>query len=162
MVVNSWYNGYSPKERDAKYKEMKHLISKGFLSTPKAPCDLCNDPNSPVEYHDEDYGLPYIWTKPALLCLCRHCHRYKLHKRFKNQNNWNIFIAHIRRGGYASDLKNKEVIKELKFYKLALEKGENAALKTLRNYEQIIGKEWFSNLRMDIKSLDDPKARPRG
>jgi hypothetical protein len=23
MVVNSWYNGYSPQERDAKYKELK-------------------------------------------------------------------------------------------------------------------------------------------
>jgi len=161
MVVNSWYNGYSPKERDEKYKEMKRLISNASLSAPKAPCDLCNDPNSPVEYHDEDYGLPYIWTKPALLCLCRHCHRYKLHKRFKNPSNWNVYIAHIRRGGYASDLKNKDVIKELKFYKLALEKGEDATLKNLRNYQQIIGKEWFSNLRMDIESLEDSKARLR-
>jgi hypothetical protein len=25
MIVNSWYNGYSPKERDKKYKELKRL-----------------------------------------------------------------------------------------------------------------------------------------
>jgi hypothetical protein len=116
------------------HKNLDRLISKGKLSNAKGPCDLCNDPSVDCEYHDEDYGLPFIWEKPALLCLCRHCHRYKLHKRFNNPTNWNIFIAHVRRGGYAADLKNKDVIKELKLYKIALEKGNNANLKSMRNY----------------------------
>ena len=88
MIVNSWYNGYSPKERDEKYRELKRLINIGKLKVAIGPCDLCCDPDVDVEYHDEDYGKPYIWTKPALLCLCRHCHRTKLHKRFKNISNW--------------------------------------------------------------------------
>jgi len=161
MVVNSWYNGYSPKERDDKYKELMRLIAKGELPAAKGPCDLCNDPNVPVEYHDEDYGLPYLWEKPALLCLCRHCHRYKLHKRFKNPSNWNIFVVHIRRGGYASDLKDKSIIKELSEYKKAIDKGNSYKLKPLRQYKAVIEKEWFANLRMDIESLEDPTARPR-
>ena len=93
MVVNSWYNGYSPKERDDKYKEMKRLIKVGELLPASGPCELCNDPNVPVEYHDEDYGHPYLWTKPTIYKLCRHCHRYKLHKRFKSLANWNIFLT---------------------------------------------------------------------
>jgi len=118
---------------------------------------LCCDPDVAVEYHDEDYAKPYIWTKPALLCLCRHCHRYKLHKRFKNVNSWNIFLAHIRRGGYARDLKDTEIKKELKEFK----KGTIKNLKLLRKYNQNVGSEWFANLRMDIESLQDPSARPR-
>ena len=157
MIVNSWYNGYSPKERDEKYRDLKRLISIGTLDSAKGPCDLCCDPDVAVEYHDEDYAKPYIWTKPALLCLCRHCHRYKLHKRFKNVNSWNIFLAHIRRGGYARDLKDTEIKKELKEFK----KGTIKNLKLLRKYNQNVGSEWFANIRMDIESLQDPSARPR-
>jgi hypothetical protein len=162
MVVNSWYNGYSPKERDDKYKEMKRLIKMGQLLPASGPCDLCNDPNVPVEYHDEDYGHPYLWTKPTIYKLCRHCHRYKLHKRFKSPTNWSIFLAHIRRGGYASEIKDKEIDRELKLYKKALYAGLAFQLKILRAYKNVSGEEWFSNLRMDIESLEDPKARPRG
>jgi hypothetical protein len=161
MVVNSWYNGYSPQERDEKYKALLSLISKGKLEKAKAPCDLCNDPDVAVEYHDEDYGKPYLWTRPALLCLCRHCHRYKLHKRFKNKFNWFTYIAHIRRGGYAKDLKDKEIMKELKSYAKAMTHNRNYELKQLRTYKHEIGKEWFANIRMDIESLTDPKARLR-
>ena len=37
MIVNSWYNGYSPKERDEKYRELKRLISIGTLDSAKGP-----------------------------------------------------------------------------------------------------------------------------
>ena len=161
MVVDSWYNGYSPKERDDKYKELKKLIANGVLAVANGPCDLCNDPNVSVEYHDEDYGLPYLWEKPALLSLCRHCHRYKLHKRFNNPSNWKIFLAHVRRGGYASDLKDKSIINELKEYKKVINNGGTYNLKKLRDYKPVIGSEWFANIRMDIESLSDKTARPR-
>lgn len=161
MIVASWYNGYSPKERDDKYRVLMNLISKGELPRAQGPCDLCNDPDVAVEYHDEDYGQPYLWTKPALLCLCRHCHRYKLHKRFNNKDNWYVFLAHIRRGGYAKDLKDKEIQKELKSYAKAISNNENFELKKLRLYSPEIGKEWFANIRMDIESLSDAKARLR-
>ena len=161
MVVNSWYNGYSPKERDDKFKAMKKLLAKGLLLAPSGSCHLCGDTEVPLEYHDEDYGEPFIWEPPALLSLCRHCHRDKLHKRFKRHSAWHIYIAHIRRGGYARDLKELSVKKELHAYQAALEKGEPFEPKSLRPYKHEIGKEWFTSLRMDIESLDDPKARPR-
>ena len=54
------------------------------------------------------------------------------------------------------------VKKELNAYQAALEKGELFKLESLRPYKHEVGKEWFAHLRMDIESLDDPRARPRG
>jgi hypothetical protein len=162
MIVKNWYNGYSPKERDAKYKALKKLIKSGKLCSAIGPCDLCNDPEVNVEYHDEDYGLPYLWNKPALLCLCRTCHRSKLHKRFKNPIGWYAFIAHIRRGGYAKDLKIKSIRKEYDVYKKNLSgPTPPIPLEIIRPYKHKIGSEWFANIRMDIDSLSDPDARLR-
>ena len=52
--------------------------------------------------------------------------------------------------------------KELKLYKKALDAGLTFQLKILRAYKNVSGEEWFSKLRMDIESLEDSKARPRG
>ena len=103
MAEGSWYNGYSAEERDIKFKALKRLIRKGEIPPATGPCMLCNDPDVAVEYHDEDYGEPFIWGPPALLTLCRNCHRDKLHKRFRRHSSWHAFIAHVRRGGYARD-----------------------------------------------------------
>lgn len=118
MPKGSWYNGYSPKERDKKFKVLKKFIAKGELPKASGPCALCGDPEVTVEYHDEDYGEPFIWEAPALLCLCRNCHRDKLHKRFWRHNSWFAYIAHIRRGGYARDLKNPASKKEFQAYRI--------------------------------------------
>lgn len=160
-MADSWYNGYSAKERDIKFKVLKRMIAKGELPPASGPCMLCGDPDVAVEYHDEDYGEPFIWKPPALLCLCRHCHRDKLHKRFRRHSAWYAYIAHIRRGGYARDLKDKKIQKELEACRAAIERGESFTLSTLRPYTREVGKEWFANLRMDAESLSDPSARPR-
>jgi len=160
-MADSWYNGYSAKERDIKFKVSKRMIAKGELSPARGPCMLCGDPDVAVEYHSEDYGEPFIWEVPALLCLCRHCHRDKLHKRFWRHSAWQAYIAHIRRGGYARDLKDKKIQKELEACSAAIERGEPSILPTLRPYTREAGKEWFANIRMDHESLSDPSARPR-
>lgn len=159
--MGSWYNGYSGHERDKKFKEYKLLVKRGILSPPTGPCALCGDPDVPVECHDEAYGEPFIWEPPALLALCRHCHRSKLHKRFGDVAGWQAFIAHIRRGGYARDLKNKDVKDEVRRCKEAILAGEHFILRNLRHYAGTVGQEWFSRLRLDPESLADPAARPR-
>ena len=58
-------------------------------------------------------------------------------------------------------LKDKAVKKEVDGYRAALEDGHVITLKELRPYSNVIGEEWFSNLRMDPESLSDPTARPR-
>ena len=49
----------------------------------------------------------------------------------------------------------------MKACRVAIERGEQTALRELRPYKRKIGKEWFANLRMDPESLSDPSARPR-
>ena len=161
MAEESWYNGYSSKERDVKFKALKRHVAQGELLAAAGPCALCGDPDVPVEYHDEDYGEPFIWGAPALLSLCRHCHRDKLHKRFWRQSAWGAYVAHIRRSGYARDLKDPAIKKELAQCRAALERGGSFSLLSLRPYNGVIGQEWFANLRMDSASLSDPTARPR-
>lgn len=161
MAKENGYNGYSDKERDDKFKALKERIDKGELTKAEGPCALCSDPDVPVEYHDEDYGEPYIWGPPALLCLCRNCHRDKLHKRFWRHTAWQAYIAHVRRGGYARDLKDPVIKKEFDAYRKSIEHGDVLTLKTLRPYKGTVGEEWFANLRMDEESRSDPTARPR-
>src|SRR6185369_16030062 len=155
MAEGSWYNGYSPRERGDKLKAMKHALSRGELLPAQGPCALCNDPEVPVEYHDEDYGAPFIWRAPAMYALCRNCHRDKLHKRFWRHTAWLTFLAHVRRGGYARELADPAVKIELKLLSQALERGESFTLRQIRPYPHTAGDEWFSRLRLDPESLTD-------
>ena len=171
MTERPWYTGYTPKERDKNFAELKRQIAAHELGCAKGPCALCGDPSGKAdghfdsevkfEYHNEDYSLPLCKTEPGLVVLGRHCHRNKLHKRFADPIAWQAYIAHIRRGGYARDLKNPSVAKELKTYRAAMEKGESSTLRTLGPYHHPAGREWFTKLRMDIESLKNPEARPR-
>lgn len=161
-----WYNGYSWKERYyVNYKEMERLIASGELQPASGPCAICGDKEVEVEYHGEDYSIPYIWVEPATYVLCHYCHVYKLHQRFARPIAWQAFLAHVRRGGYARDLtkeaKDPNIKKEVDAYRAAIKRGETPALRQLRPYTKTIGKEWFAHLRMDEASLKDPTARPR-
>lgn len=137
------------------------MLARGDIAPANGPCQLCGDPDVPVEYHDEDYSKPYLWAPPAMYALCRHCHRDKLHKRFSRPTAWTAFIAHVRRGGYARDMKDAEIKRELAAYQAAHERGESLALRPLRPHAQVADEEWFAKLRMAPESLIDPSARPR-
>src|SRR6185295_5191989 len=106
-------------------KEMHARIARGEQSAACGPCELCGDAEVPVEYHDEDYSLPYLWGPPALFSLCRHCHRDKLHKRFTRPMAWEAFLAHVRRGGYARDLRDPGTKAEVTAYLAARAQGES-------------------------------------
>ena len=166
MKNEPYYNGYPWPERIAKYRELLRKRACGELDPIKGPCALCGDPeplfDPPFEDHDEDYSTPYIWVQPALFALCGNCHKDKLHKRFfRPKESWDAFLAHVRRGGYARELKDPVIKKELLAFKAALQRGETSSLRQLRPYIGVIGKEWFANLRMDEESRSDPTARPR-
>lgn len=103
--MGNYYNGYSWKERIVNWEVMKRLIANGDEKEAEGPCRLCGDPDAKVEYHSEDYGLPYIWTEPANYVLCHHCHVQRLHARFRHPFHWLAYLEHVRRGGYGSDLK---------------------------------------------------------
>lgn len=156
-----WYNGYPSRERDELFTVYKRLLAAGEIAPPVGPCELCGDPDTQVESHSEDYATPYRWSPPAAYSLCQHCHRHKLHQRFHRPELWTAFLAHVRRGGYASDLTIPTVRLEFEYYRWAVKQGKPAVLHRLRPYPKTPGKEWFAHLRMDIESLRDPSARPR-
>lgn len=161
--VGNPYNGYSWKEREDKFKVMKDRIASGELAAAAGPCALCGDPEptTEFEYHDEDYSAPYKWTEPAAYVLCHDCHIYRLHQRFARPTAWQAFLAHVRRGGYASDLKDPEIKSEVEACAKALKNGQTLELRSLRPYKPKPGKEWFARLSLDRECLSDTKARPR-
>ena len=158
-----WYNGYSWKEREAKFRELKRLIARGELPVASGPCQLCGDVGVPVVYHDEDYSLPYRWLPPALFALCRNCHLDKLHKRCSRPHRWNAFLAHVHRGGYARDLKDPNVKRAVLAVERAIARGEpQPTLPELRPYRATPGSEWFAALSVDpiVVSPGAPRPRP--
>ncbi len=158
MAVGNSYNGFSFKERNAKNKELLRRLASGEQPPASGPCALCGDPEVEVEYHDEDYSVPYQWNEPAIyaLCLCRHCHRHKLHMRFARPLIWQAYLAHVRRGGYARDLKDPRIKQEFIAYCKAIEMGQPSVLHEMRPYTREIGEEWFARLRLDRPSLTNP------
>ena len=159
-MANSWYNGYSPKERSAKGKDGKARRAEGALQAFAGPCALCGDPDVKVEPHSEDYSQPYRWDSPAVHALCRHCHRNKLHKRFSDPIAWLVFKAHVKRGGYARDLKDGAVERELRQFKRAVRSGQPAELSQKRA-RKLSGREWWDLLSVDPLTLTSRSARLR-
>lgn len=150
MNASGWYNGYNWDERYAKLRALKARVASGQLRPAVGPCQLCGDPDVPVEYHDEDYSEPYVWGPPALFALCRNCHRDKLHKRFLRPHGWRAFLEHVRRGGYARDLADPAINREVSRLAKAFAEGEPPMpLATLRPYVHTAGQEWFASLSCD-------------
>lgn len=141
------YNGFSGNQRAANGRALRKGLDNGTVPKPSGPCALCGDPSAALEYHSEDYRTPYNWMPPAAYPLCRTCHRNKLHKRFSNPEMWKVFKAHVRRGGYASELKDPNVARELEKYTLALRQGTAMELQFRRPYLSVIGSEWWANLK---------------
>lgn len=162
MEEKGWYNGYGWAERYAKLRELNRLVAKNEVPAASGPCQLCGDPEVPVEYHDEDYSKPYLWGPPALFALCRHCHRTKLHKRFAQPSAWKAFLDHVRRGGYARDLKVPSIKSEVAKAQRAYELDEQPpTLAPLRTYSAEAGAEWFAALTLDPIAVTSSSPRPR-
>ena len=159
------YNGYTGKERDDKFEVMKRKIANGDIPPPSGSCELCGDSGVELEYHDEDYSQPYSWARPAAYMLCKHCHIQKIHGRFRHPNHWKAFLAHVRRGGHASDLygpiANPELKREFDACCEAIKAGRTHELSPLRAYQHEIGREWFANLSLDQEVMEDRSSRPR-
>jgi hypothetical protein len=73
---------------------------------------------------------------------------------------WEAHKAHVRRGGYASDLEKPEIAAELKEYRAALQRGERISLRQLRPRPSTAA-EWWEKLSTDPDTLTSPAARPR-
>jgi hypothetical protein len=153
-----FYNGYSPAERSRAGAAARREVVKGGLS-PAMACMLCGDPSAHVELHSEDYSRPYCFEPPAAYWLCIPCHRNNLHKRFSDPSRWTAFLLHVERGGYASDLHQPHIRREVQHATAALRAGEAIALPQLRTRDQ--RDPWWRRLSLDERTKTDPAARPR-
>lgn len=155
------YNGYTPQEREKKlrrsyqvYPNRTHPLYQG------RQCQLCGDPDCKVEPHSEDYSQPYLWENPAEYAVCKTCHS-RLHKRFKSPAAWSAYKAHLRRGGYGSDLKTGSIARDVAQLAKAPATENPHSLSPLPRSKNLTGREWWEILSIDAKSLTDPAARPR-
>jgi hypothetical protein len=154
------YNGYSGRERDRKYQEYKRLRALGLSVPAVPPCQLCGDPESPVEPHSEDYSMPYLWAPPAEYMICRSCHGW-IHKRFNRPDDWRDFQAHVRRGGYAREFSTPTVRKEREAAIAARLLGHELTWSGLSDRPHRAGLDWWEQLTLMPESLSSPSARPR-
>jgi hypothetical protein len=153
-----FYNGYSPQERERKLRAMHKQFPDRSHPYYNGPCDLCGDPDSPVEPHTEDYSKPYLWERPAEYAVCKTCHN-RIHKRFRSPYGWEAYKRHVRRGGYGADLKSSASARELLHLAKALERGESFELEPLRATSD--RNLWWELLVCDPKTQTDPASRPK-
>jgi len=139
------YNGYSGTQRERKLRAQHLRESKGLPKHPPGPCSICNDPGTPLEAHDEDYSEPYLdpdaWLPPAQYALCHKCHS-RLHARFNNSELWEAHKAHVRRGGYASQIAEFEDLRG------AIRRQDKAEPVRL-HHRSVSGNEWWELLTME-------------
>lgn len=157
QIVDS-YNGFLPPERERKGHAVAKALAAGRIARPAA-CMLCGDPAARLELHSEDYSQPYTFTPPAAYWLCRACHRNNLHKRFNESERWEAFLAHVRRGGYASELRDPNIRRQLRGYRDASQRGEAAELPSLRDAPA--GPRWWEHLTLDPRSKNDRSLVPK-
>ncbi len=153
-----YYNGYSPQERTRKLKALHKLFPNRSHPYYKGACHMCGDPASPVAPHGEDYSEPYHWERPAVYALCNACHG-RLHKRFKSPLAWEAYKAHLRRGGYGSDLKHPSVARQISKLSKAIATGSTFTLPILRQTPLLDS--WWESLVTNPEALTASWARVR-
>lgn len=80
------------------------------------------------------------------------CHRDRPHKRFLKPDLWAAHKAHVRRGGYSSDLRMPEIVCELDSFRKAWRIGETIELQPLRP-RVVPAEAWWERLTTDLSSL---------
>jgi len=156
------YNGYSGQERNRKQAAANREFVKGVKDHPCStpPCMMCGDPDSKVAPHSEDYSKPYFFEPPYEYAVCTMCHS-RIHRRFASPASWEAYKMHLRRGGYGSDLKPGSVADMVKKLTRTLEAGSEFALPPLPRDKNLSATEWWEQLSVDPRFIDDPSARPR-
>ena len=94
--------------------------------------------------------------------VSRDCHIYRIHQRFRYPMAWQILLSHVRRGGYAREMRNAEIKAQLATFRASHAGGDvPSTLTQLRPYPAVAGKEWFANLSLDLAQMEDPSSRLR-
>lgn len=172
-----WYNGYTSKQRNAIFGEIKRRRRSGNPESlaywdSKGPCEVCGDkycgdpgvPKKPrPQWHSEDYSPPYRLSPPATFIICSKCHS-RLHKRFPDKSgtpsDWPVFLAHLRSGGYGWEFTKLYSLKKRRALQVQIEAGDSVAF-PIQRQRRLTGQEWWQTLTLDPESKVAAWARPR-
>ena len=107
---------------------------------------------------------PNAVSPPQSFILCNVCH-HRLHLRFPDSttgkpSDWNLFLLHLRRGGYGCEFTALHSREMRLMLQADLEAGKTIHLPHLRA-RNLTGHEWWQMLTLDPESLIAPWARPR-
>lgn len=157
-MADSNYNGYSWKQRERILHAFKKAFPNGHPT--QGPCNLCGDPERPTELHSEDYSEPYSFSPPESYWLCKACH-LRLHKRFNEpKENWNLFLIHLRTGGYGCEFATRYPVSQRRSWQSDLAAGNEVRLPLVRERKLDV-EPWWEKLTLDPESLIATWARPR-
>ena len=155
------YNGYPWKERLGILDEFKRKKREGGFQFESRPCDMCGDTECPPDsWHSEDYSEPYRFDPPATYLVCRVCH-LRIHKRFSEpRENWLLYLAHLRSGGWGREFTKLNSLDQRRTWAHDLSTGRGVAIPMIRQ-KSLTGLEWWEQLTLDVESLIAAWARPR-
>jgi hypothetical protein len=160
QMVDTSYNGYNGRQRNATGKPLIAYLATLDPSAPPHPCGLCGDPNRPRnQWHSEDYSSPQTVAPPQTYPLCYACHG-RIHKRFKAPaGEWELFCRHVDVGGYGREFTGLYSASARKRMGEAIASDQPVDLALIRPRPD--GPAWWRDLTLDPLSLIAPWARPR-
>lgn len=97
----SWYNGFSPQQREAVQAYLNREWAAGRLPRP-ARCLACLQLDGAIHGHLENYDLPDTYVP-----LCITCHLV-LHCRYRHRAAWAEYRDRVRSGWQAPPLGQRE------------------------------------------------------
>ena len=101
----SWYNGFSPEEREEGGRIIKEAVRNGVIPDERLmKCERCGQDKGIRVYHCEDYSPENILND--LTCLCWRCHM-QIHSKFKDSYEWRKYEEDINNGKRYPPVYNK-------------------------------------------------------
>jgi hypothetical protein len=104
MGLTTSYNGFGPKIRDDSFRWMKEEIAAGRVEPP-SQCSACGETDGHLDYHTEDYSLPFgphVYAYP----LCFRCHMM-LHIRYRRRKDWLRYVEQLEAGAVYVPLRSR-------------------------------------------------------
>jgi hypothetical protein len=91
-----WYNGFSPREREASGRHLHRMVSSGQWPAHVETCVACSRTDSLLQRHRGDYTRPFSQIDDTIH-LCRRCHGW-VHARLAKPGNWARYRGEVRAG----------------------------------------------------------------
>lgn len=152
-----YYNGYSWSWRVKILQALDDEKAQGRTYL-RERCDMCGDRAAAL--HSEDYSQPYSFVPPQTYSLCRGCH-WRIHRRFSEQpEEWAIWLAHVRAGGYGNEFTQLYSPTNRLAWYAQIQEGHPVRMGKIRG-RLMTDDNWWERLSLDPEILRAAWARPR-